>query len=135
MTAPDTRILIANNHPLIRRGLIDLLRIEYPRAVFGEAGNGKAAITTALGDDWDVVIVGSSLRDTNGIGVIKAIKAVKPAVPIVLTSWFPTPLEVLHAQNAGASAYVVEPDAGEELAGALRAVLAGGRYFFSDGAK
>jgi DNA-binding NarL/FixJ family response regulator len=96
----------------------------YPLAVFGEAATGNAAITMALGDDWDVAVVDISMPGTNGIGVLKAIKAAKAALPVIMTARFASPAAATYCTKAGASAYIAEQIAPDELPAAVRAVLA-----------
>jgi two-component system invasion response regulator UvrY len=123
MSSADLRILVANDRTRIRTGIIDIMRQEYPTALFGETGSGRDAITMALADDWDVVIVDTWMPDTRGMNVLRAIKAVKPALPVILTTMFTSPKSANWAAKAGALAYIAQYNAPEELLATLRTVL------------
>jgi len=123
MSNIDLRILVANDRIPVRRATIDIMREEYPTAFFGETGSGKDALVMALGDDWDVAIVDTLLPDTSGIHVLRAIKAVKPGLPVILATMFAGPKSATWAAKAGASAYIAYHSGPEELLTALRAIL------------
>jgi len=117
------RILVANDQPSIRSATINIMREAYPAAFFGEAGSGREALLMVLGDDWDVVILDSMLPGASGIPMVKRIKAVKPALPVILTTLYTSPQTARWAARAGASAYIAYQAAPEELLAVLRAIL------------
>jgi DNA-binding NarL/FixJ family response regulator len=122
------RILVADDHAVVRRGLIEILRDVLPAAVFGEAESGARTLELARREPWDVVVLDVSLPDQNGLDVLKQIRVFAPRVPVLILSMYPEEQFALRAFRAGAAGYVTKRTAPQEIGEAVRRVLAGGRY-------
>jgi DNA-binding NarL/FixJ family response regulator len=122
------RILVADDHAVVRRGLIEILRDVLPDAVFGEAESGARTLELARREPWDVVVLDVSLPDQNGLDVLKQIRVFAPRVPVLILSMYPEEQFALRAFRAGAAGYVTKKTAPQEIGEAVRRVLGGGRY-------
>ena len=122
------RILVADDHAVIRRGLIEILRDSVPGAAFGEAETGGRALELARAEKWDLAILDVSLPDQSGLEVLKQIRRFAPRLPVLVLSMHPEEQFALRTLRAGASGYVTKKTAPQEIGEAVRRVLAGGRY-------
>jgi DNA-binding NarL/FixJ family response regulator len=119
------RILIVDDHPLFRQGLIKMIGSEPDLSVCGEADNAPVALDLIRRLDPDLVTVDISLRGTNGLELIKAIKAEKPAIPILTISMHDESLYAIRALRAGASGFIMKQESMEVMMHAVREVLEG----------
>jgi two-component system, NarL family, invasion response regulator UvrY len=122
------KILIADDHAVVRRGLKQILAEEYDRAVIGEACNASEAIKYAYEMNWDVVILDITLPDRSGLDVLKELKNIRPKLPVLVLSVYPEELFAVRALKAGAAGYITKRGAPEELVKAVRKVIQGGKY-------
>ena len=122
------KVLIADDHVIVRRGLRDILREASEEAIIGEASNGQEALSKALAEDWDVVILDITMPILTGLMVLKALKQERPNLPVLMLSMYSSQQYVLSSLKAGASGYLNKETAPEELLQAIRTLLAGGRY-------
>jgi two-component system, NarL family, invasion response regulator UvrY len=122
------RILIADDHTMIRVGLKKLLADEFPSVVIEEATNGEELIRKTKSGSWDVVICDISMPGRNGLEIIKEIKEEYPQLPVVVLTMHPEEQYALRALRVGASAYITKDSAPQELIQALRMVAMGKRY-------
>jgi len=122
------RILVADDHAVIRRGLIEILRDSVPGAAFGEAETAGRALELARAEQWDLAILDVSLPDQSGLEVLKQIRGFAPRLPVLVLSMHPEEQFALRTLRAGASGYVTKKTAPQEIGEAVRRVLAGGRY-------
>src|ERR1700747_2307286 len=110
------RILIIDDHALVRSGLIELLQRRSPSGVqFGEAGTATEGITRALDERWDVVLLDLGLPDRHGLEVLKELHAARPHLPILILTMFPEDQLALRMLELGASGYLTKESAPEEL--------------------
>jgi len=123
-----TKILIVDDHAVVRQGLVLILREAMPRARFGESDSGADALARIEGEPWDVVLLDISLPDTNGLEVLKRIRDAKPSVPILVLSMHPEEQFGIRALRAGAAGYVTKKSASHQIVKAVRRVLGGKRY-------
>lgn len=126
------RILLADDHKIVRDGLRALLRREPEIEVVGEADDGRAALEMARALQPDVVIMDIGMRGLNGIDATRQILAEHPDMKIVALSMHSDRRFVAEMLKAGASAYLVKDGAFEELTTAIRAVRAGRVYLSQD---
>ncbi|MBI5446181.1 MAG: response regulator transcription factor, partial [Deltaproteobacteria bacterium] len=124
----DVRILLADDHRLVRQGLRAVLEGQRGWRVVGEAENGHQAVRLARESAPGVAIVDVSMPDLNGIEATRQILAENPRVKVVALTVHADPKLVAEMLRAGASAYVLKEGALEELERAVRAVLAGEIY-------
>jgi len=122
------RVLIVDDHAIVRRGLEQILADAYDDIIFGEATNTEDAIRLVDQDEWDVVILDISMPGRSGLDALKEIKRIKPAVPVLVLSIHPEEQYATRVLRAGASGYMTKQTAPEELLTAINKVLGGGKY-------
>jgi len=122
------RILIADDHAILRRGLIEILKRELEGTVCGEAENAEQTLAQVQGHDWDLVILDVTMPGRSGIDVLADLKRLRPKLPVLILSMHPEDQYGKRVLKAGASGYLNKDSAPEELIKAVRKVLAGGRY-------
>ena len=122
-----TRILIVDDHALIRRGLADLLRYEKDLAVVGEASDGEAAVAVATELKPDVVVMDLMMPVMDGVEATQRIKEALPETKILILTTFGTSVDVARAIAAGASGAIVKDASMEDQLHAIRTVASGGK--------
>jgi len=122
------RILIADDHAVVRRGLKHVLAEAFKKAVFGEAANSQEALERVWKEPWDVVILDLTMPGRSGLDVLKEIKRAKPKLPVLILSMHPEDQFAVRLLKAGASGYMTKETAPAELVGAVNKAVAGGRY-------
>jgi DNA-binding NarL/FixJ family response regulator len=123
-----TAILIADDHAVVRRGLVQLLSDELPGTRFGEADSAPAAVAAGRTGEWDLVILDISLPGRSGLDALKDLKAARPQLPVLILSMHPEEQFAIRALRAGAAGYVTKQSAPDELVAAVKKALRGGRY-------
>ena len=123
-----TRILLVDDHAVVRRGVRDILTESLGKVTFGEAAKPSEAIEQLQTSDWDVVVLDISLPGRGGLDALREIKRLRPTVPVLVLSMHAEDHYALRALRAGAAGYVNKDSAAEDLAGAVRKVLAGGTH-------
>jgi len=121
-------ILIADDHPLVRQGLKQLLGSEPDMAVVGEAKNADETLDLARKLEWDVLILDYSMPGGNGLVVLKELKRAYPRRPVLILSMHPEDAIAISVLRAGAAGYINKECASEELPVALRKAASGGKY-------
>ncbi len=122
------KILLADDHAVVRHGLRQILADEFKKAVFGEARNAQEALNLVWKENWDVVVLDITMPGRSGLEVLREIKKSKPKIPVLVLSMHPENQFAVRVLKRGASGYMTKESASEELVGAIRKVLAGGRY-------
>ena len=122
------RILIADDHAVVRRGLKEILASEHDMDVVGEAKNGDEALELVRKLDWDVAVLDFSMPGRSGVELIKEIKRRHPGRPVLVLSMLPEEAHAAQVFKAGGSGYINKESAGEELTAAIRKVANGGKY-------
>ena len=122
------KILLADDHAVVRAGLKQILAEEFRRAVFGEARNAQEALELVWKENWDVVMLDITMPGSSGLEVLREIKKSRPKLPVLVLSMHPESQFAVRVLKQGASGYITKESAPEELAGAIKKVLAGGRY-------
>ena len=122
------RILITDDHAVVRQGLKLILADHFRKAVFGEAHNAQEALDRVWKEKWDVVILDITMPGRNGLEVLKEIKRSRPKLPVLVLSMHPEDQFAVRMLKTGAAGYLTKESAGEELVGAINKVVAGGRY-------
>ncbi len=123
-----SRILIVDDHPIVRQGLAKLINRENDLVVCGQAEDAYYAMRAVRTLKPDMVIVDISLGDTNGIELIKDIKVTEPEIPVLVLSMHDEALYTERALRAGAKGYIMKHEGTEELIAAIRTVLKGQLY-------
>lgn len=123
--------LITDDHAIVRRGLIGILRDVYPKAQFFEAGNGQEAVAALSRLPMDIMLIDISMPGRNGLETVKQLRAQGIACPILVLSMHSETQYALRALKAGASGFLNKEIATEELVNAVQKVLAGKVYVTS----
>jgi two-component system invasion response regulator UvrY len=122
------RILIADDHAVVRRGLKQILADEFKKADFGEASNAREALDRIRKEKWDTVVLDITMPGRSGLEALKEIKEARPKLPVLVLSMHPEDQFAVRVLKSGASGYMTKESAPEELVGAVKKVLGGGRY-------
>ena len=122
------RVLIADDHPVVRHGLKQILASESNLSVVGEAKNGNEALEMARQLDWDVAVVDYSMPGMSGLELLKEFKREHPNRPVLILSMYPEEVHATRVLKAGAAGYLNKASACEELAHAIRKIAGGGKY-------
>lgn len=125
------KVLIADDHPIVRRGLKQILVEQRDMTVGGEARNAKEALDLADNGNWNVMVLDLNMPDMNGLDVLKQVKKKYPKSPVLILSVNPEEQYAVRALRAGASGYLTKESAPEELVKAIRKVVSGGKYVTS----
>lgn len=126
--ATRSKCLIIDDHPIVRRGIRDLLLDHGTYLTIAEAGNAAEAISAVSRESWDLLILDIALPDKHGLEVLKEVKLLRPNLPILMLSLYPEREFALRALKAGASGYLTKDQAPSELLIAVKEVMAGRRY-------
>jgi DNA-binding NarL/FixJ family response regulator len=122
------RILIADDHAVVRRGVVQLLKEDFKTAHFGEAATAPELLEKARQGRWDLIILDIGLPGRGGLDLLREIKSARVAPPVLIHSMYPEEQFAVRAIKAGASGYLAKESAPEKLAQAVRKILGGGRY-------
>ena len=122
------RVLIVDDHPVFRHGMAALIAAEKDLAVCGEADSAPAALEAMRRLKPDLAMLDISLQGTNGIELVKLMRAEQPRLPILMLSMHDESLYALRALRAGARGYVMKAEAMTHVLAALRKVLSGDIY-------
>ncbi|MDQ6844079.1 MAG: response regulator transcription factor [Bacteroidota bacterium] len=122
------RIILADDHSIIRVGLIQILKDEYPDAEIMEVSNGESLIKEVMKNDWDLVISDLDMPGINGLQALEQIKIIKPQLPVLILSIFTEDLYAVRVLKAGASGYMNKNAAPYELITAIQRILLGRKY-------
>ncbi len=122
------KVLVADDHGFMRRGIRQVLEEEFSPVVVHEAHTGTDALEKFQRETFDSVVLDINLPDKNGIEVLKELKQIHPEIPIIILSLYPEEQYALRAMRAGASSYLTKERAPEELVQAMKKVLQGGKY-------
>lgn len=122
------KVLVADDHPVLRKGVIGLLSDAFGPIEAGEAGTAPEAVGLLRRRKWDVVILDWTMPGGGGLEVLREATATRPDLPVIVLSMHPEDRYAVRAMRAGAAGYVVKDAAGDELVAAVRKVLAGGTY-------
>jgi len=122
------RVLITDDHPLVREGLIKILRNESDMDVAGEARTAPEMLDILRQEKVDVLVLDISLPGKSGLDVLKELRAEHPKLPVLILSMHPEDRFALRVLKTGAAGYVTKESAPEELVKAIRKVYTGGKY-------
>ena len=122
------KILLGDDHAIVRRGLRQVLTEEFGQVAIGEAGSGHAVVDAVREQEWDAVVLDINLPDKNGVEVLKEIKGLRPSILVVMLTMHPEEQYAMRTLKAGAAGYLTKESAPEELITAMRKVLRGGKY-------
>jgi two-component system, NarL family, invasion response regulator UvrY len=127
--APALRIMLVDDHPIVRRGVRDILTGAFPHAAVQEVGSGSEAVALARTQSWDIVILDLTLPDGSGLDVLKRVREAQSKIPVLILSMHTADQFARRAISAGASGYLTKDTADEELVTAVTRLIRGGKYF------
>ncbi len=122
------RILIADDHSVVRRGLKEILLEEFPDAHCSEVRDGTELLHSARSEKWNIVISDLSMPGISGLEILKQLKVEFPGLPVLILSMHPEDQYALRVLRAGASGYLTKESASDELVNAVKRILSGKRY-------
>lgn len=123
-----TRILLVDDHPVVRQGIKQVLAGAFHPAQIGEAANVEEGMDEILHSDWDVLVLDLTLPGASGLDLLKDLRRERPTLPVLVLSMHPPDQFARRAMNAGASGYLTKDSAPTELVKAVGEVIAGRRY-------
>ena len=122
------KILIADDHPIVRAGFKQVISDMPDMLVADEAGNGQEVLQLIGKKDYDLVLLDISMPGRNGLEILKDLKSEKPKLPVLILSIYPEEQYAIRALRAGASGYMTKASAPNELILAIRKISEGGKY-------
>jgi two-component system, NarL family, invasion response regulator UvrY len=126
-----SRVLIADDHAVVRAGLRQFLEADSTMAQIGEAATGSETLDQLRKESWDLVLLDIHMPDRSGIDILRNIQSSHPGVRVLVMSGLPEQQYAINVLRAGASGYLSKDCAPEELMKAVRTVLSGRRYVSS----
>lgn len=123
-----TRVLIADDHELLRHGLRDILTARLGKVAVGEARNAGEAIQLLIQKDWDLALLDINMPGRSGLEVLEEAKRLRPKLPVLILTSYPEEQWAVRAFKLGAAGYITKHEATEQLITAVQRVLAGGKY-------
>ena len=122
------RILIADDHAVVRRGLIQILLEGFPGATFGEAANDHETLQKLREERWSMLTLDIGMPGRSGVDLLREIRETQPHLPVLVLSVHPEDQYARRVLKAGAAGYLSKDSAPIELTNAVRRILRGGRY-------
>ena len=126
-----TKILIADDHEIVRNGLRSIIADIPDMEVTGEACNAEELLRKVRENCYDVIVLDISLPDARWLDIMEGLKRENSRIPVLILSTYPEEQYAVRAYRVGAAGYFKKEEASNELAGAIRTVSGGGRYFDS----
>ncbi len=125
------KILIADDHALLRRGLKQIISETRDMEVTGAASTGAEVIEKASKNDYDIIVLDITMPGVSGLEILKQLKHDHPRLPVLILSFHPEEQYAVRALRAGAAGYLTKESAADELLVALRAIARGKKYVTS----
>jgi DNA-binding NarL/FixJ family response regulator len=122
------KVLIADDHTLVREGLKQIITESSGISVAGEAGSGEEALALIAGNDVDLLLLDISMPGRSGLDIMKQLKQMKPDLPVLILSMHPEEQYAVRALKAGAAGYLTKDSASEELISAILKISSGQKY-------
>jgi DNA-binding NarL/FixJ family response regulator len=123
-----TRILLVDDHPIVRQGIKQVLTGAFEPALVGEAANAEEGLSEVRSTQWDVMVLDLTLPGLSGLDLLKDLRRERPALPVLVLSMHPADQFARRALNAGASGYLTKDSPPTELVKAVSELMAGRRY-------
>lgn len=123
-----TKILVVDDHAVVRQGVKQILNEQFQGAVIGEARNAEEMIDRIRKFTWDIVVLDVGMPGKSGLDALKDLKQVCPKLPVLVLSAYPEDQLARRMLKAGASGYLTKDSAPNELVQALKKILGGGKF-------
>ncbi|MFT3749658.1 MAG: response regulator transcription factor [Agriterribacter sp.] len=121
-------ILIADDHAIVRKGLTQLIKDEFPNANIAGVGDSESLMSKITEEHWDIVICDLSMPGRSGLDALRQIKQIYPSMPVLIMSMHGEDQYALRVLKAGASGYLGKDSIHEDIIKAIRTVLLGKRF-------
>lgn len=122
------KIIIADDHALIRKGLKEILQQVEGLILLDEAVNGHELLEKISKNDYDIIVLDISMPGKSGLDVLKDLRRVKPEIPVLILSVYPEDQYAIRVLKAGASGYLTKDSAPDDLIVAIKKIISGGKY-------
>lgn len=122
------KILIADDHAIVRKGLKQILLEEYPSAVIGEAEDAEGLLTEVINQKWDMVICDMNMPGRSGLDALSQIKQAAPRLPVLIMSMYPEDQYALRVLKAGAAGYLGKDTIHENIIKAIQTLQLGKKF-------
>lgn len=122
------RVLIADDHNVVRHGLRDILSREFGKLQIAEAKDAREVVALLAGQDWDLLLLDINMPGRSGLDVLVDAKRLRPGLPVLVLSAYPEEEFALRAFKLGAAGYLNKQSASDELLVAAKKAMAGGKY-------
>lgn len=122
------RVLIADDHPVVRQGVKQILTEELQLKQFGEARNAREVLENISRSKWDILILDINLPDMNGLEILRQLKKAHPGLPVLVLTVFDEDQIAIRVLKAGASGFVTKETMPNELIEAVKKIHSGGKY-------
>jgi DNA-binding NarL/FixJ family response regulator len=122
------KILVVDDHAVVRHGVKQILTEQFQDAVIGEAQNAEELFGQMRKDRWDIVVLDVGMPGKGGLDALKDLKLLHPKLPVLVLSAYPEDQLALRMLKAGAAGYLSKDSAPNELVQAIRRILGGGRF-------
>jgi len=119
---------LTDDHAVVRQGLKLILADHFKKAVFGQARNATEALIRIAKENWDVLVLDITMPGRSGLEILQDVKRLRPKLPVLVLSMHPEDQFAVRMLKAGAAGYLTKESADEELVGAIKKVVDGGRY-------
>jgi two-component system invasion response regulator UvrY len=122
------RVLIVEDHQIVRHGLNEVLADAFPALETGEAENSQTALELLMKQEWDLVLLDINIPGRSGLEVLEEVKRLRPKTPVLVLSAYPEDEFAVRSLRLGASGYLNKSLASDEILTAAKKALAGGKY-------
>ena len=123
-----TRMLVVDDHEVVRRGTRQVLAEGFPGAAFGEASVAAEALALLQAERWDLLVLDINLPGRSGLEVLEEVRRLWPRLPVLVLSAYPEEEFAVRCLRLGAAGYLTKSSAADELVAAARKALEGGKY-------
>ncbi len=122
------RVLIADDHAIVRKGLRQIISEAYPTAHIGEVGDVESLVSEVSRSDWDLVITDINMPGRSGVEALHQLKQINPKMPVLIMSMYPEDQYAIRVLKGGAAGYLSKDNVHEELIRAIQAILQGRKF-------
>jgi two-component system invasion response regulator UvrY len=122
------RVLIVDDHEIVRRGLKEVFADEFSELKIGEAKNSREALEQMAAHEWDIILLDINMPGRNGLEILSEIKRLRSHTPVLVVSAYPEEEFAVRSFKLGASGYLNKNSAADEVVAAARKAMAGGKY-------